>query len=136
MHESQGILRYEKTDTWYRLTVEVDRGLSDYYRNLIPKWHYVQPQKWPAHITVVRPIKETPVTLEYWDRYEGEEINFFYEPYVYSGRVYYWLNIWCARLEDIRRELGMPVTSPYTLPPEGFAKCFHCTIGNKKERPQ
>jgi hypothetical protein len=28
--------------------------------------------------------------------------------------------------------LGLPVSSEYTLPPEGFVKCFHMTIGNFK----
>jgi hypothetical protein len=80
----------------------------------------------------VRPEKEAPVNLEHWGKYEGEPLTFLYEPYVYEGTVYYWLNIWCVRLEEMRRELGLPVVSQFTLPPEGFTKCFHCTIANKK----
>jgi len=112
--------------------VEVDQDLSDYYRSLIPPWKPVNKSMWSAHITLVRPGKEVPINTEHWGKYEGESIEFLYEPRVYSGKVYYWLNIWCKRLEDIRLELGLPVISEFTLPPDGFIKCFHCTIGNMK----
>ena len=114
----------------YKLIVEADQGISDFYRALIPKYYYAKPQKYPAHISVVR--KEVPVNLENWGKYEGEKIEFFYQSYIHIGTVYFWLNVFCCRLEEIRLELGLPVDSPYTLPPEGFNKCYHMTIGNKK----
>ena len=131
MFKSTGTLRYD-TISGHRLVVEVDQGIADYYRSLIPLWKPVNKPMWPAHVTLVRPDKEVPVNLEHWCKYEGEPIEFLYEPHVYSGKVYYWLNIWCNRLEDIRLELGLPVVSEFTLPPDGFIKCFHCTIGNMK----
>lgn len=130
LYTSKGTLRYEKRGDAYKLIVEVDQGISDYYRSLIPKWIAVQPQMYPAHVSVVR--KETPINVEYWGRYEGEEIAFVYENIVRSGKVYFWLNVFCKRLEVVRLELGLPVRSEYTIPPEGFTKCFHCTIGNQK----
>lgn len=130
LYEETGHLRYGRTK---RLVVEVPQGLADYYRSLIPKWKQVNKQAFSAHITVVRAGKEFPTNKEVWKKYEGEEITFSYEPHVYEGTVYYWLNCFCTRLEEIRRELGLSVTSEYTLPPEGFVKCFHCTLGNKKE---
>lgn len=129
--ESKGVLRYS-TSTGYRLAVDVDQQLTNYYRSLIPKWKSVTRPRWPAHITLVRPEKEIPIHLEHWEKYADEPIKFLYESHIYEGTMYYWLNIWCKRLEDIRRELGLPVISQYTLPPEGFIKCFHCTLGNKK----
>ncbi len=57
---------------------------------------------------------------------------FFYHPQIHEGKIYYWLEIYCTLLEDIREELGLPVVSQYTLPPEGFRKVFHMTIGNTK----
>lgn len=130
LYKSTGILHYTEED--YRLVVEVDQQLASYYRALIPKWKSVNKPRWNAHITVVRPIKEKPIIFDAWGKYQGESIEFLYEPYVYEGKVYYWLNIWCSRLEKIRKELGLPVISEFTLPPEGFTKCFHCTIGNMK----
>lgn len=131
LYKSTGVLNYTM-DGGYRLAVEVDQQLADYYRALIPPWKPVNRPRWGAHITVVRPEKEQPVNLEPWGKYHGEPVQFLYEPSVHEGKIYYWLNIWCSRLEEIRTELGLPVISEFTLPPEGFIKCFHCTIGNCK----
>lgn len=116
----------------YRLVLEVNQELADYYFSLIPKWKNPQRPRWPAHVTVVRQEKEVPVYLEHWGKYEGEPVPFVYSPVIHSGKVYFWLNIFCVRLEEVRRELGLPVRSEYTIPPEGFTKCFHCTLANVK----
>ncbi len=133
LHTSTGILRYGSD---YRLVLAADQGIVEFYRSLIPKAYYVQPSRWRAHITVVRTGKEVPEILDVWGRYEGEEVEFVYSPEIHEGEVYFWLNVFCKRLEDIRKELGLSVVSRYTLPPEGFTKCFHMTIGNKKILPK
>lgn len=130
MFSSIGKLKYY--DNPCKLIVEVDQGLSDYYRTLLPKWFIVNRQRYGAHITVIRSECEIPVHMEHWRKYDEQPIEFFYEPAVKWGKVYYWLNIFCVKLEDIRLELGLPVVSEWTLPPEGFVKCFHMTIGNCK----
>jgi hypothetical protein len=114
------------------LVVNADQELSNYYRVLIPKWKNAKSQMYPAHITVVREGLEEPKNLEFWGKYQGEKIEFYYSPEVQEGTVYFWLNIFSVRLEEIRIELGLSVHSEYTLPPEGFTKCFHMTVGNKK----
>lgn len=128
---SSGTLHYEENP--YKLIVRVDPELSRYYRSLCPKWMKVSPQKYPAHISVVR--KEVPSNLEHWKKYQGNTIKFLYLPYVYggeNGEVYFWLNVFCKELEKIRTELGLSVSSEWTRPPNGFDKCFHLTIGNCK----
>jgi hypothetical protein len=129
LYESTGTLRYEPD---YRLSVEVDQGIADFYRSLIPKWFSHNKPRWRAHITVVRSEKETPINLEHWGKYDGQELQFLYSPYIHQGEVYFWLNCFCVKLEDIRIELGLSAVSEYTLPPEGFRKCFHCTLANTK----
>lgn len=131
-YSSEGILHYSIKEG-YRLVVEIDGELAAYYRALIPFWMSANKPRFAPHITVVRIHKEIPKILDVWNKYEGEKISFIYESFIYHDRNYYWLNIWCKRLEEIRQELGMPVTSPYTIPPDGFRKCFHCTIANKKK---
>lgn len=126
LHKSNGILRYHPN----KLIVEVDQGINDYYRKLIPKWIKTNKQMYAAHISVVR--KEIPPNMQYWGKYDGDEVEFYYENIIRFGTVYCWLNVFSTRLEEIRLELGLPVSSMYTLPPEGFAKCFHTTIGNFK----
>lgn len=128
-YKSKGILEY--SENW-RLVVRVEQDLADYYRSLIPKWMDVQRPRWPAHITVVRQEFETPVHKNHWWKYNNKPIDFLYEPKIHQGELYYWLNVYCVELENIREELGLPYRSRYTQPPKGFKKFFHCTIANKK----
>lgn len=123
---SVGFLHYEEN----KAIVEVDQGIVDFYRFLIPKYYYAKPQKYKAHISVVR--KETPPNMQCWGKYEGEQIEFHYSNIIHYDNVYFWLNAFCKRLEEIRLELGLPVSSPYTLPPAGFDKCFHISVANCK----
>lgn len=126
LFKSTGILRYGKN----KVIVEIDPGISDFYRSLIPKYLPYNRQLYAPHISVVR--KETPPNMEYWEKYEGQPIEFEYDNEIQIGTVYFWLNCFSVRLEEIRQELGLPVSSPYTLPPEGYLKCFHSTLANRK----
>ncbi len=129
LHQSIGILRYSGIN---RLVVEVDSDIAAFHRSLIPKSIRVQPPMYPPHVTVVREHKESLADRTYWGVHDGEDVEFSYSSVVHMDETYCWLNVFCVRLEEIRRELGLPVTSPYTLPPSGFEKCFHMTIGNFK----
>jgi len=132
LHKSVGVLHYSRGEHYgYRLVLNADQAISDYYRDLLPHWKKANPQRYPAHVSVVR--HEVPVNLDAWGLHEGEEVEFNYTGQVFFGRVYCWLNVFCTRLEEVREELGLPVTSEYTRPPEGFVKCFHLTIGNFKD---
>jgi len=132
MYVGKGKIHYDDNEG-FRVTVEVEQDLADYYRWYIPMYRRPFKSKWPAHITVVRPEMEIPPKIRYWGDYEGEDIEFLYDPYILEGNGYFWLNVWCKRLETIREELGMPIHSKYTLPPTGFIKCFHMTIGKYQE---
>lgn len=132
MYPSTGILRYHND---FKLIVEVDPSIGNLYRSLIPKYIDFNRPKYNSHITVVRSGLEDPPRKEFWGKYEGEEIDFVYDSAIKEGSVYFWLNVYCVRLEEIRVELGLSATSEYTLPPEGFKKVFHCTLANKKPHP-
>lgn len=129
---SSGILSYSFENGQYRLVVEVDKDLARYYRSLIPKYIDSNGTRWAPHITVVRPYKETVPNKQFWGKYQDEVVEFQYENCVRFDKIYFWLNVFCKRLETIRIELGMSVTSPFTRPPDGYAKAFHCTIANSK----
>ena len=90
----------------------------------------MQRGKYPAHITVSR--NEAPVNIEAWKKYDGEAVEFFYTPGIKQGKIYYWLDVYCVRLEDIRLELGLPVVNLYEPPLPGFRKRFHLTVANIK----
>jgi hypothetical protein len=127
---SSGVLRYSLESGQHRLVVEVDRELARYYRSLIPKWIDTNKPKYSAHISVVR--KEVPIELDHWGKYEGQPAMFHYSPIVHCDEVYLWLNCFSTQLEEIRVELGLPIHSEYTRPPNWFW-CFHLTIGNFKK---
>jgi len=132
LFKTVGLLRYSfKPEYGYRLVLEVDQAIADYYRALLPKWIGANRQRYGAHVSVVR--HEVPANLEAWCLHEGREVEISYSGQVHFGRVYCWLNVFSTRLEEVRSELGLPVSSEYTRPPEGFVKCFHMTIGNFKE---
>jgi hypothetical protein len=128
---SNGKLQYSNNNE-YKLIVEVDQDLANYYYSLIPKYYKIQKPRYKPHITVVRSGKEIPLYLKYWNKYQNDTIVFRYNYEIHNDKNYYWINVWSTELERIRHELGLPVSSRFTRPPTGFTKNFHCTIANTK----
>ncbi|RDJ35201.1 MAG: hypothetical protein DWQ19_10295 [Crenarchaeota archaeon] len=122
---SRGRLHYEGR----KLVVEVDQQIVNFYRALVPKYVRLNPQKYAAHISVVRKEDFDPAN---WGRHEGEIVDFVYENKIHHGQVYYWLNAFSNRLEEIRVELELPINSEYIRPPDSYEKVFHITLGNVK----
>lgn len=129
LFKSTGILRYGREN----LVLDVDQEIVRYYRNLLPKSIRTNTQMYNAHISVVR--KENP-NMEFWNKHAGEEIEFEYTHVVRNGTLYFWVDAFSKRLEDIRVELGLPIISPYIEPPKDYKHTFHITIGNKKDLVQ
>jgi hypothetical protein len=127
MFQSSGKLKYSIDPI--KLILQVDRGISDYYASTVPKYIKLKRQAFPAHISVVR--NATPPNMEFWNKYDGNEINFQYENYIYNDNTYYWLNCYSVELENIRSELGLQPYGDVTLSPD-FKHRFHITIGNVK----
>jgi 2'-5' RNA ligase len=128
LFKSIGKLKYSGQS---KLALDVDPGISSFYRSLIPKHIKHQPQRYTPHITVVRIGKETAQDLTAWGKYEGELIEFEYDPFVHIGRVYIWLDAYCERLKEIRRELGLDENRIH-YPTQTLYKAFHITIANRK----
>lgn len=127
MFKSVGKLIY--FENHYKLIVAVDNEISYYYRALIPKYLQVRKPMYSSHISVVR--NEVPPNLNRWGKYQGLEVNFEYESFIYNDELYYWLNAYSPILENVRVDLGLPNLSQYTRSPDGKHK-FHITIGNTK----
>lgn len=121
--------RFSYTDTG--LTVKVCEGLSSYYRSTIPPSMFHQRPRWDPHITVVRGHKEIPLDRTEWGAHEGEPVVFYYGHYLHFNNEYYWLNVVCDCLVQIREALGLPPKSRWTRPPSA-EQCFHITIANAK----
>ena len=123
LYKTVGTLRY--TTHW--LMLDADQGIVDCYRALIPKYMNTMKTR-PAHVTVKR-YEEQLGHPEHWGKYDGEKVEFYYEPVIRDNGFYYWLNVFSERLDEVRTELGLPMKVTH---PEGFKKCFHITIACKK----
>ena len=130
MVSGEGLLNYSITETGlYRLVVDVDPAISDYYRALVPKSVRLNRQKYAPHITVLR--EAAIPRLLAWGAYDGERIVFEYNPEIRTGEVYFWLEVYSKDLEDIRVGLGLDPFGPNARPPDD-KDCFHMTLGNLK----
>ncbi len=135
-HSATGILKYFEAENHYNLVAEVDQGIVEFYRSLIPKYLGVNKPRYKAHITVVRSYKEVPKDFTAWKKHQGETINFKYNSYIHNNtnqdnKMYYWLNALSIDLEDIREELGLTNQFFNDELPKGYKKFFHITLGNR-----
>jgi hypothetical protein len=132
---SEGVLHYSvEPEVGHKLSVTIDPGIADLYRALVPKVVRIQKPRFPPHISVIR--KESVPNLDLWGKYEGLEVDFEYDSYIYNDETYYWLRCYSPALVRIRRDLGLDDLSFLARPPD-LADCFHTTLGNTKsaQRP-
>lgn len=131
-HHGSGVIKYDpyraemkKRTSWW-CVVNVDREITRYYRWWLRKeYHLILEQpSWDAHISVVRGETDVKRKLDVWKKYDGDKVDFLYEhgtirshPDPKGGR-FYWVDVECPKLAQIRKELGLPV---------GWR--FHITIG-------
>ncbi len=129
-YASQGTLVYSIDERVGRkLHVEIDPGIAETYRSLVPKYIRIARPKFAPHISVIR--KEAVPRLDLWGKHDGARIEFEYETTIYNDDTYYWLRCFSPTLIEIRRELGLPDLSELARPPDLFDS-FHTTIGNTK----
>lgn len=133
LYQSTGMVSYSiNSINQFRVVLNIDQEITNYYRKLIPKARYVKKQGYAAHISIVR--KQTPTELKEWGRHEGKTSEFLYENVIHNCETYYWLNCYCKLAEQIRIELGLPVYERESENcPQGFKMRFHTTLGNIKE---
>ncbi len=128
MFASKGTLRYSPkllgtTEEKWWLILFCSAELGGYYRRLYELNHYrsrkLQAPGWKDHVSVVR--NEEPPNRDIWFKYEGLEVEFRYEPIVKNNNIYFWLEVECEFLSDLRIELGLPRKPEFD---------FHVTVGN------
>lgn len=120
MFKCKGKLNYYTT--W--LLIDVDGDICKYYRVLAHKHNplfKLNPSKHGTHITAIAGKYEIPANQDLWKKYQGEVVDFEYNPDIISNDKYFWLEVKCNRIEDIREELGLPRTIIHP---------WHLTIGN------
>lgn len=119
-------------DEW-KINVQVDNNLVDFYRSLVPKYIRLNRTRFLPHITVVR--KENIPDKKLWYKLSKttlKDIEFQYSPYIYNdGSVYWWLAVHCPFLNLLRKDLGLEYWSELCRPQDN-SNYFHITIGNTK----
>ena len=78
-----GLLNYSNGADGYRLVVDADEEIVNYYRKLVPPWFPLNRTRYPAHITVVR--EATLPVPELWGVGDGDVIEFEYSPIIRTG---------------------------------------------------
>lgn len=104
------------------LILSCDDEISKYYRHLFykefPYLGKLNRPVWGTHISIIRGEKVPNYNL--WRLDENKIIEFEYEGGVRDNGEYYWLNVKCKKLEDLRVAYGLS-------PQPRFG--FHLTIG-------
>jgi hypothetical protein len=103
----------------------INPDIVRFYKSLIPKWIYVNRQKYDAHITIVRKDAETIPNKENQPLVDGKTVWFYYDTQIKTCGTYYWMNVYSRDIEQIRISLGLSKCR---------FDCFHITLGNIKEQ--
>jgi len=128
MYKSTGKLIYDNDKR--RCVMLIDNEIAEYYRTFIPKSQKWMRPRYRPHITIARTGIEK-VSNHLWGYGSGMKIQFTYDPYIWIGRKYIFLDAFSTELEDVRAKLGL---SRQRMPhPFGMDySCFHITIANMK----
>lgn len=103
MFRSSGTLIYYPS--WW-IVLRCCDDLARYYRRSLRIKGLAAPP-YGSHITVVNGGVEEPPNKPFWQKYDGDEIEFEYSSEVYGEDGFYWLMVKCDKLHDIREELGL-----------------------------
>lgn len=130
MYRSIGTLRYspklngEDSGRWW-LILDADPDIGKYARYMYKVFHHhcrvLQAPSWKEHITVVRDEKPNGDRLHLWEKYAGNKVEFTYYPEIVGDGKYFWMEVDCPELLEMRAELGLPYNPLYPL---------HLTVGN------
>lgn len=133
LHVSTGVLRYASDERAkdLKLVVEIDPGIAETYRALVPKHYRASRPRFAPHISVVRHEIIPAGKMHLWGTHDGEARTFLYDSTIFHDETYFWLQVYSDILVAVREELGLPALSELARPPD-HAECFHTTIANRK----
>lgn len=115
--ESTGKIIYDphrpgmKRKTQWWCVVPVDREITRYYRWLITRevpGLALHPPAWDAHISVIRGEKPDDDKMHLWRKYHKQKVTFWYSHYVRRNGHFWFVEVRCPGLIEIRREMDKP----------------------------
>lgn len=94
---------------WWAI-VECPHDIIDYYRYWVTKnkKFKISPPSFGAHISIIRDEEPLDEFKHLWKKRQDMEVEFTYTPDFETNGDYWWLNIECPMLNEIRAELGLP----------------------------
>ena len=121
--QSTGTIRYSppalgesQGQNWW-IIVDCQAEIGKYYRQLYKGFHWncreLKKPAWAEHISVGR--NEEPPNKEFWEKYNGQTVDFTYTLQAQTDGVYCWLPVQCDFLLDLRVELGLPREPEFPL---------------------
>ncbi|HVJ63099.1 MAG TPA: hypothetical protein VM555_10360 [Tahibacter sp.] len=117
--------RRDGGSTRWWLIVDADPELGRYLRHLYTIYHrrtrLLQAPLWGVHLSVIR--GEQPTDSGAWGQYDGEAVEFDYDPVARETDGYVWCPAECDTILDLRERLGL---AREPSPP------LHLTIGNAR----
>lgn len=130
MFNTLGKIRYSpqsrgSNDSKYWVIVDCDPEIGRYYRHLYfnSTYNKLQRPAWECHVTVVRNEEPPEIYKSEWLKHDGKIINLEIIPPGNSDGTFFWLDVKCDYLNDLRQELGILRDPIYP---------FHLTFGNAK----
>lgn len=115
-HESVGTIKYDpprpglkKKKDWWAI-VKVDREITRYYRWWVKKRYWIDlcMPSWDAHISIVRGERPERHLMHLWKKYDGHKVTFKYGHDVQQNGQFWFVDVDCPFLLDIRKELNRP----------------------------
>ena len=125
--KARGTIRVDSSKS--RIVVEMGSDILDYYHFFISKTYWIRLQKplHGAHISIALASKHKKVNWQRAEYYDGEEIEFEYDPYLIRGGytkgfIMFYLKVYSEAIDKIKKELNI-------VDSEGY-RGLHLTIGN------
>lgn len=118
------IKKIRAADDWW-LTLTIPGDVCKYYVWWMQKEKGISLQLpvWRPHITILNGRKPVSVDKQHlWKKYQGEKINFEYQPNIEQNWKFWSLPVRSNRIHEIRKELGVDDDFP-----------FHITVGREFE---
>ena len=127
MLKAKGTIKVESKKS--RIVVETGSDILDYYGWFVSREYWIKLQKplHDAHITVAFHKYHKDVDWKKAEYYDGEEIEFEYDPYLVRGGytkgfIMFYLKVYSVELDKMKKELNI-------VDSEGY-RGLHLTIGN------
>ena len=127
MLKAKGTIKVESKKS--RIVVETGSGILDLYGWFVSREYWIKLQKplHDAHITVAFKKYHKDVDWEKAEYYDGEEIEFEYDPYLVRGGyikgfIMFYLKVYSEAIDKMKKELNI-------VDSEGY-RGLHITVGS------